>query len=91
MACHAALPVPLPSACGGGAVYPGDSGVGDADGGVFIPADIVDEIAQEVLATTLYEEFAEEEVARGRPLPGLFSTQRDEDQRDFRVLQQGPP
>src|SRR5262249_32346266 len=52
----------LPIGCGGVAVYPDDIVVGDCDGVVVIPPDIVDEVAQEALATTLYEEFAEEEV-----------------------------
>ena len=85
---HQPLDLNLPIACGGVAVYPGDIVVGDADGVVIIPADIVDEIAQEVLATTLYEEFAEEEVARGRPLPGLFPTVSDEAKREFEVWKQ---
>ena len=50
---------------------------------VVIPPDIVDEVAEEALATTLYEEFAEEEVARGRALPGLFPVAGEEAKRDF--------
>jgi regulator of RNase E activity RraA len=73
----------VPIGCGGVAVYPGDIIVGDCDGVVIVPADIVDEVAQEALATTLYEEFAEEEVARGRALPGLFPVAGDEAKRDF--------
>ena len=73
----------LPIACGGVAVYPGDIIVGDCDGVVVIPPDIVDEVAEEALTTTLYEEFAEEEVARGRALPGLFPVAGDEAKRDF--------
>src|SRR5580693_2077689 len=69
---HHPIDLNLPIGCGGVAVFPGDIIVGDCDGVVVIPADIVDEIAQESLATTLYDEFAEEEVARGRPLAGLF-------------------
>jgi hypothetical protein len=48
-----------------------------------IPPDIVDEVAEEALATTEYEEFAEAEVARGRALPGLFPAAGDEAKRDF--------
>ncbi len=73
----------LPIGCGGVAVYPGDVIVGDRDGVVVIPPEIADEVAEEALATTLYEEFAEEEVAKGRPLPGLFPTANDEAKRDF--------
>jgi regulator of RNase E activity RraA len=65
------------------AVYPGDIIVGDCDGVVVVPSDVVDEIAEEALATTLYEEFAEEEVARGRSLVGQFPVAGDDAKRDF--------
>ena len=73
----------LPIGCGGVAVYPGDIIVGDCDGVVVIPPDIVDELAEECLATALYEEFAEEEVARGRSLVGLFPAAGEDAKRDF--------
>jgi regulator of RNase E activity RraA len=73
----------LPIGCGGVAVYPGDIIVGDCDGVVVIPPHVVDELAKEALATMLYEEFAEEEVARGRALPGLFPVAGEEAKRDF--------
>src|ERR1700722_6746662 len=75
----------LPIGCGSVAVYPGDIIVGDCDGVVVIPPDIADEVAEEALATTLYEEFAEEEVARGRSLVGLFPLAGDDAKRDFEV------
>ena len=34
-----------------------------------------------------YEEFAEAEVARGRPLPGLFPVPGEEAKRDFEAWQ----
>ena len=77
----------LPIGCGGVAVYPGDIVVGDCDGVVVIPPDIVDEVAQEALATMRYEEFAEAEVARGRALPGLFPVAGEEAKRDFEAWQ----
>src|SRR5262252_5927590 len=73
----------LPIGCGGVAVYPGDIIVGDCDGVVVIPPDIVDEVAQEAQATMRYEEFAEAEVARGRALPGLFPAAGEDAKRDF--------
>src|SRR5271157_1669469 len=73
----------LPISCGGVAVYPGDIIVGDCDGVVVIPPDIVDAVAEEALASTLYDEFAEEEVARGRSLIGLFPVAGEEAKRDF--------
>jgi regulator of RNase E activity RraA len=80
---HQPADLGLPIACGGVAVYPGDVIVGDADGVVVIPPDIVDAIAEEALATTLYDEFCEEEVANGRSLIGLFPGANDEAKGDF--------
>jgi regulator of RNase E activity RraA len=80
---HRPVDLNLPIACGGVAVYPGDVIVGDRDGVVVIPPEIADEVAQEAVATQLYEDFAEEEVARGRPLPGLFPVAGEEAKRDF--------
>jgi regulator of RNase E activity RraA len=80
---HQPLELNVPIGCGGVAVYPGDVIVGDCDGVVVIPPDIVDAVAEEAVATTLFDEFAEEEVARGRPLPGLFPNTGPEAKRDF--------
>lgn len=80
---HQPIDIGLPIACGGVAVYPGDVVVGDADGVVVIPPDLADAVAAEALAATLYDEFAEEEVARGRSLIGLFPTPGDDAKRDF--------
>jgi regulator of RNase E activity RraA len=62
---------------------PGDIIVGDCDGVAVIPPDIVDAVAEEAVATTLYDEFAEEEVARGRSLIGLFPAAGEDAKRDF--------
>jgi regulator of RNase E activity RraA len=80
---HHPIDLNLPIGCGGVAVYPGDVIFGDCDGVVVIPPNIVDEIAEECLATTIYDEFAEEEVARGRPLAGLFPVVDDKAKADF--------
>src|SRR5580700_8689281 len=80
---HQPADLNLPIACGGVAVYPGDIIVGDCDGVVVIPPDIVDAVAEEAVATTLYDEFAEQEVARGRSLIGLFPAAGEDTKRDF--------
>jgi regulator of RNase E activity RraA len=80
---HQPIDLNLPIGCGGVAVYPGDVIVGDCDGVVVIPADIADAVAEEALAATLYDEFAEQEVARGRALPGLFPVVGPEAKQDF--------
>ena len=89
---HQPIDLNLPIGCGGVAVYPGDVIVGDCDGVVVIPPDIADAVAEEALAATLYDEFAEAEVARGRPLPGLFPIIGPEAKKDFEAwkLQRAP-
>jgi regulator of RNase E activity RraA len=82
---HRPIDLNLPIGCGGVAVYPGDVIVGDSDGVVVIPPDIVDAVAEECMATTLYDEFAEEQVAAGRTLVGLFPVAGEEAKRDFEV------
>jgi regulator of RNase E activity RraA len=69
---HHAADFGLPIGCGGVAVYPGDVMVGDEDGVVCIPAHLAAEVAAEAVETTLYEEFVEERVRAGDPLPGLY-------------------
>ena len=49
----------------------------------MIPPDIVDAVSEEAVATTLYDEFAEEQVAGGRSLVGLFPGAAEEAKRDF--------
>jgi regulator of RNase E activity RraA len=85
---HRPVDLNLPIACGGVAVYPGDIIVGDCDGVVVIPPDIVDEVARDAVASTLYDEFAEQEIARGRSLIGLFPVAGEEAKRDFQAWKQ---
>jgi len=80
---HYPIDLNLPIGCGGVAVYPGDIIVGDCDGVVVIPVALVEEITEEAVATTLYDTFAEEEVARGRSLAGLFPVAGEQALKDF--------
>jgi regulator of RNase E activity RraA len=88
---HHPVDLNLPIACGGVAVYPGDIIVGDRDAVIVIPPGIVDAVAEEALAPTLYDEFAEEEVARGRTLVGLFPNPGEEAKRDFEAWKKKRP
>ena len=80
---HQPIDIGLPIACGGVAVYPGDVIVGDGDGIVVIPPELADAVAEEAVATALYDEFAAAEVARGRSLVGLFPVAGEAAKRDF--------
>lgn len=69
---HHAADVQLPIGCGGVPVYPGDVVVGDAEGVVVIPAHLAEEVAAEAADTTSYEDWVEDQVRAGRPLPGIY-------------------
>lgn len=62
----------VPVGCAGVAVYPGDIVVGDGDGVVIIPHELVEEIAQEAAEATAYDAFASRKIAEGYPLMGIF-------------------
>lgn len=61
-----------PVGCAGVAIYPGDVIVGDGEGVVAIPRELVEEVADEAFAAAEYEAFAAAHIARGRSIFGLF-------------------
>ena len=62
----------VPIACGGVAVYPGDVMVGDGEGVIVIPRGIADAVAADTWEQEQLEEFVQQEIASGRPLPGTY-------------------
>lgn len=74
---HHAADLNLPIGCAGVAVYPRDVIVGDGEGVVVIPAHMADDVAREAFDATMYEEFAEAEIAAGRSIFGLFPATED--------------
>ncbi len=80
---HRPVDLQLPIGCGGVAVYPGDIVVGDRDAILVIPPDIVEAVADEALKAYEYEEWAELEVRKGRPLKGLFPAASDEARHEY--------
>jgi regulator of RNase E activity RraA len=69
---HHAVDSQLPIGCGGVAVYPGDIVVGDAEGVVVIPANIANEAAEEGANQTVFEDWVEDQVKKGRGIFGLY-------------------
>lgn len=69
---HQALDLNVPIGCGDVAVFPGDVIVGDAEGVVVIPKEIADEIANEAVEMTAFEDFVTEKVLEGRTIIGLY-------------------
>jgi regulator of RNase E activity RraA len=80
---HQALDINVPIGCGDVAVFPGDVVVGDGDGVVIIPAAIADEIADEAVEMTVFEDFVTEEVLKGRSILGLYPPTDEQSRIDF--------
>ncbi|MBO0766447.1 MAG: ribonuclease activity regulator RraA [Hyphomicrobiaceae bacterium] len=69
---HQAIDINVPIGCGDAPVFPGDVIVGDGDGVVVIPAQLADEIADEAVEMTAFEDFVAEKVKEGRSILGLY-------------------
>jgi regulator of RNase E activity RraA len=69
---HHAADLNLPIGCGGVAVFPGDTILGDGEGVVVIPAHVVTEVAAEAVAMTLFEDWVLAQVQGGRSTFGLY-------------------
>jgi regulator of RNase E activity RraA len=80
---HQAIDINVPIGCGDAPVFPGDVIVGDADGCVVIPAHIADEIADEAVEMTAFEDFVTEKVREGRSILGLYPATEEKTKTDF--------
>jgi regulator of RNase E activity RraA len=80
---HQAIDVNVPIGCGDAPVFPGDVIVGDGEGVVVIPAEIVDEIADEAVEMTAFEDFVAEQVLKGRSILGLYPATDAQTSNDF--------
>lgn len=80
---HQALDNNVPIGCGDVAVWPGDVVVGDAEGVVIVPAHLAEEIADEAVEMTTFEDFVTEEVLNGRSIIGLYPATKEETKADF--------
>lgn len=80
---HQALEFDVPIGCGDVAVWPGDVLVGDGEGVIVLPAALADEIAEEAVEMTAYEDFVLEQVQNGATIIGLYPSTRDENKALF--------
>lgn len=80
---HEAIDINVPIGCGDAPVFPGDVVVGDADGCVVIPAKLADEIADEAVEMTAFEDFVTEKVREGRSILGLYPATDEQTKIDF--------
>ncbi|MGB7393672.1 MAG: ribonuclease activity regulator RraA [Pricia sp.] len=82
---HQALDINVPIGCGDVAVFPGDVVLGDDDGVMIIPAHMADEVAEECLRMTAYEEFVMEKVKEGQSIIGLYPPTDPQNLKKFEV------
>jgi regulator of RNase E activity RraA len=80
---HQALDINVPIGCGDVPVWPGDIVVGDAEGVVVLPAHLAEEIAQEAVEMTAFEDFVAAEVMKGRSILGLYPATDEQTKVDF--------
>ena len=83
LTCHQALDINVPIGCGDAPVWPGDIIVGDSDGVVVIPAHLANEIADEAVEMTAFEDFVSEKVREGRSILGLYPPTDEQSKIDF--------
>jgi regulator of RNase E activity RraA len=80
---HQALDVNVPIGCGDVPVWPGDVVVGDGEGVIIIPAHLADDIADEAVEMTAFEDFVTEQVLAGRSILGLYPPTEEQSKIDF--------
>jgi regulator of RNase E activity RraA len=78
-----AIDINVPIGCGDAPVFPGDIIVGDNDSVIVIPAHLADEIADEAVEMTAYEDFVVEKVKAGASIIGLYPATREENLEEF--------
>lgn len=81
---HEAIDVNVPIGCGDAPVFPGDVLVGDQEAVIVIPTEIADEVADEAVQMTAYEDFVIEMVQNeGRSILGLYPATDPQSKADF--------
>ena len=80
---HQAIDINVPIGCGDAPVFPGDVLVGDGEGVIVVPAHLADEIADEAVEMTAFEDFVQEEVEKGRSIIGLYPATNPQTKDDF--------
>lgn len=69
---HQAIDINVPIGCGGAPVFPGDLMVGDGDGVVVVPLDLVAELAEELPKMESFEAYVYDRVSKGDSIIGLY-------------------
>ncbi|MBZ9668505.1 ribonuclease activity regulator RraA [Mesorhizobium sp. B3-2-1] len=80
---HEAIEINGPIGCGDAPVFPDDIVVGDEDCVIVIPAHLAEEVADEAVEMSAYEDFVVEQVKNGQTIIGLYPCTKEEHQAAF--------
>ena len=80
---HQAIDINVPIGCGDAPVFPGDVIVGDGEGVIVIPAHLADEVADEAVEMTAFEDFVQERVLAGQSILGLYPPTDEQSRLDY--------
>jgi regulator of RNase E activity RraA len=80
---HQAIEINVPIGCGDAPVFPGDVILGDSDGVIVIPSHLAEEIAEEAVEMTAFEDFVTEQVKSGKSILGLYPATDEQTLVDF--------
>ena len=80
---HQAVDINKPIGCGDVAVWPNDLIVGDNEGVVVIPNEIIKEISDEVKSMTIYEDYVIDKVRKGASIKGLYPLTEESEKKAF--------
>ncbi|MCG6903305.1 MAG: ribonuclease activity regulator RraA [Rhodobacter sp.] len=84
-----AIDINVPIGCGDAPVFPGDIIVGDDDSVIVIPAHLADEVADEAVEMTAYEDFVAEQVLAGATIIGLYPATKQDNLDKFKEWRAG--
>jgi regulator of RNase E activity RraA len=85
---HQAIDINVPIGCGDAPVFPGDVIVGDGEGVIVLPAHLADDVADEGVEMTAFEDFVTEKVLEGRSILGLYPATEEQTKTDFAAWRQ---
>ncbi len=80
---HQAIDINKPIGCGDVAVWPNDLIVGDNEGVVVIPNEMIKEISEEVNSMTIYEDYVIDKVQKGASIRGLYPLTDEKEKKVF--------
>ena len=80
---HQAIDINVPIGCGDVAVWPNDLIIGDQEGVVVVPNNIITDISKEVKFMTIYEDYVLKKVKKGSSIKGLYPLINEDEKKKF--------